>query len=552
MSVDATGASSESDKLVFSLRNEAAPPFDALGYIELGVNVQRSPERVAHKTEVRAAQLDDSARVLSLGRGATSGYEPERPKMPHTGLLGSFANGPKAIWREVPADPETGRPAYYHSETLNLSQWHRPKAPNLKPLQHQANDLQSISPRYQGLEPHERVKLIIGEMEFRPPREPTAAELEEQWAQEQIAKMQREAEEAEQEEGFDAANGGNGGANTDGADGGADGARRMPLLSATSRMLNPGEALPKLRSQPTAEERQIMREAAKAEKEAEQAKRQYAERVQKADEDYERTVRTIYTDAERAREEEAKKAAEERRKAAAAAELEAKMFAAKKSKGGGNKGGGAPAAAAADGKNGAAAGKKDSMAAPKNPDPRKQPKPMPTPLVVLERQVKEKCQELRENDEERRRMMRDVAYAKRVEEEERRSAPGFKDFDFINQAKLPEFAPIRKAERGEERRRQRQAMSSEAQSRHAELLKREAAERYEAAAAKGRVPSPEQFRMMTGSGGLATPRMDHGGEEAEEGTPRVSTLSQPPGSMYNAETAKGRARRLAAQLAKAR
>lgn len=527
--VDSVIPAADSEALMVALRNEHAAPFDSLGWVQLSVNVAPSPERKAHDKEQREAQRADAAegRVLSLSKGLTSGYD----KASNRGLLGSFANGPQAIWREIPADEETGRPAYYHSEALGVSQWQRPEAPPMRPVRHGPNDLQSISPRYQELEPHQRAALVMGEMEFPPPREPTAAELEEAWAQAQIAAMRSEEEEAEDGEG--AIGGGDGGG------GGAGSSRRLPLLSAASRLTNPGETIPKLRVQPTAEERQVRREAAKAERAAEAAKVHRVAAIRAAEETYERTAAQIVSDAEKAREDEARKEVEDRKRAARASAVDTPgMVSARAPKGakaGGVGGGKKEGGAASAEKSAAALG----------------PKPMPTPLVMLERQVAAKCQELRENDEERRRMMRDIAYQKRVEEEERRSAPGFKDFGQINQARIADMAAERKDEARraglqEERRQKAAEASAAAAKRRAELVRREESERRDGATSPSLADSA---RLLSSS--ARTPRAAASDElyERDHASAVVTRLSQPHGAGQSTTTAAGRARKLAAELA---
>jgi hypothetical protein len=499
------------DTLVVALRNEAAEPLSDQGWLQL--NIKCSPRHRAAQTR------EDDIGTRAHGevrQGLFPQSEPAAAK-PKTKahLLGSFASGPQAIWREVPASGD--RPAYYHSEVLGVSQWRRPNMPLPRPeVQQLATDLKLVSPGYTDLLPTEQSALLYGEMKPRAPREPTAAEEEEARAQAALSVLAAaESAEEEQEEG-------------------AKSPGRLPLLSAAASQhgtLGESGAITNSKLRAPAKSisgaayRSARREEVAAEKGAERARKAKLEAGRRAQQTFENTLAAIEAKAVEA-------AVEAEAELQRQQELEQKQQELEQAKL--KKAGGLSARPNLD----SAAASKGDVTKPR------EGKPKPATYTQIERLIKSKCEALRADEEALYRMRKAIRDDRVEAMRQARSAPDYKPFLVLNQQLVSDHTPQKRAAHHLERHRRHQQMSAEAAARHAGLLSEESSRHLGWDASMSMPRSPRTPRTPS--------ELQRERERAEEREKRGSTLSLGPGAMYSEDTSKGRARKLAAQLAKRR
>ena len=504
----------ESETLTFALRNEALPAVSAAAWVNLEVNVAVSPRKP--KPQVRAAHLS-LAPCRSCSSFSSASDRTASLPQPTNSLLGSFAAGPSALWRRV--ERTDGR-VYYYSAELGVSQWQRPPAPPLHAIAYPTPDLRGANDYWDELTTSEKLALTVGSLDPVPPEEPPPLQ--------GPAVRRRDRRVAEAPSVLEAVHG------DEGADGDHDGdssTPRLPLLSTAARKQGPmagalgGNVAGSLLGPPSGERAAALVTAAEAAQAAAAAKDNRVEVARRTREELDALNASLA--AKRAEEaaaaEAAKKAEAEEAAAAAAAAKVAKG--AKGGKGGGESGGEAAEASKAD-----------------------SGRPRGLTIKQLEEQIDVKLGALREDGEERYRLQRTIQQEKSAAARAAAAAPSYKPFVDLNRAHVAEWRPEVRSQAMSERKRQQLVMQEEASARHAALVSQEM--QHALASARGRVgehwetghwqvPLPPEIASPRSAG--ASPRR----------TPRKgpSTLLAAPGAMFTADSAKGRARRLAARLA---
>ena len=169
---------------------------------------------------------------------------------------------------------------------------------------------------------------------------------------------------------------------------------------------------------------------------------------------------------------------------------------------------------------------------------------------------------LHEDDDERERLLRNIAREKHRALTTLMASPAYKPFVQLNQDQLADHSPRRKAAILEERRQVRTHQSEDAAKRYEELKNEELLQRIDAARRRtgdhwvnGHWSTDLPAGMQSSFGGSTSSPRQPAADEVEgleAQPPRESTLLVAPGAMYAESTAKGRARRLAAKLAHVR
>jgi hypothetical protein len=531
-----------------SLRNEHLPTFAQTGWLDLRVQLTSQEgsrsARTADETATRGAKdlgrgpvpAGPSRYVGSFDEASAIGRRDGAGK-----LMGSFASGPQMIWREVPATAE--RPAYYYSETFGVSQWHRPKMPQPRKLHLAPNDLKAVSPAFDRLDVAEQRALTVGRL---PPHPPVPEYFEEEEEGADVPEWDEEEEEEEEEEE-------------------ALSTPRLPLLSLAARQQIPGEdkalsCTPRLRTAPTDEERQVRHEAAAAKAAAAAAKAARVETARRARLEYEH----ILSEAE------ATAAAHEQEKSASEA---SKPSEAGKAPAAGGVGGGAMELSSAAARVAALfaepkfeKGDKASAPPPTAPAPAApgaprppgggvlssvQKRPKRATMSQLEGQIDEKLSGLRNDGEELERLRKQIRDERRAIRLAKTSAPSYKPYVHLNASgvwseQTPNKQQARRAQRAEAHRQ----MLDEATMRHAELVRLETLHTIDAARSRTGEHWPTGHWAVPLPPSRAHTASQAASDFAERVRDRASTLLLAPGAMFAPDTSKGRARRLAAHIAR--
>ena len=171
--------------------------------------------------------------------------------------------------------------------------------------------------------------------------------------------------------------------------------------------------------------------------------------------------------------------------------------------------------------------------------------------------ISRKVAELRGDSEELERLRKSIRDEKRAAAEAREGAPGYKPYVSHNVQLAAEWKPAKLASDRAAKAASRMALVEATARRHASLLEREVLETLGAARerhgdhwANGHwaVQLPQSLRSMPRVGASSSPRARGAGDDL----PLPATLSMRPGDAHawSSDTAKGRARRLAAQIAR--
>ena len=150
---------------------------------------------------------------------------------------------------------------------------------------------------------------------------------------------------------------------------------------------------------------------------------------------------------------------------------------------------------------------------------------------------------------------------KRAAEAAEAARPGYKPYVQLNHANaFTEHTPRKNEERRQERKQRHDALQLHTARRHASLVQQEFEGALVAARARTgdhwasghwELPLPPSMRSLPKPSPRRQRQQQAAAAEGEErGPERESTLMLAPGSMYAEDTSKGRARRLAAQIAK--
>ena len=542
-------------KFKLSLRNEHMPAFANTGFLELSVRVQ-TPQTATLAVSTKSLDAPLTARTPSRespraqSRGSSRGYGTARFKgsyddagkgVYNRSLMGSFASGPSVIWREVPATDE--RPAYFHSETYGVSQWHRPTVPPPRALHLAPTDLKSISPRYEAMSLAERTMLLVG----APPPESDASAPA---APPPPSDFPLEAPAPDGDDDDDDT-----GVPSAGSGGELRARPQLPLLSQMSRNLGANPI--KVRHPPSTEEKAILRERAQSKRDADLAKANRLETARRSRLEYDEAIERMARDAAEAAQAKAKAEAEAAARAKAIAEATAKMD--RKGKkapvgGGGNASAKAAQDAAAEAVAAAAAAARKKAGAAVAKEKR-------MTMSQLENHIESRLGDLRDDPHERYRLLSAIRDEKRAADERKQAAPGYKPFVQLNQETLGEHAPERASVRRDERREKTARLHAAAASRHEELQRMEVVETLDAARSRcgdhwanghWSTPLPPSMQRSPRVSPRASMASLGFGTDADDDARREGSLLLAPGepTPWAADTAKARARRLAAKLAR--
>ena len=572
------------ERLSVALRNEHAPSFAPAGWMTLEVKVSptkaehmplsgslRTPRGFTPASRTRtpgarsarkaASDQPTPAELAATGpaRFNKSSYNPEdaAQRRLNTKMMGSFATGVNMIWREVPATED--RPKYYYSEHHGVSQWNRPRTTKPREMmaaRDEANELKQFSPRYSGIRVTDQVPEPADMPPYSPPPPPPKPPRED---------GEPEEEEEEGEEAFDP----NGPAEP------RPYPPRLPMLSEAARNTGDGKPPAKFRSAPSEQEIAALREVKDSKLAFEVARQNRYETDRRTKLQYEATIAAVA--ARKFALEMGYEAAQPAGGQSAKSRRSSKEIA------------DAPAAAAPPPPTSSLFGKKEELSAaalkiqalfdepapkpvkpPPPPEPPKKKKEVAKPvgagkitkekrLTPMETQVilEEKLDKLRNDDEKLHLLRKSIEDEKEAAVAAVKAVPGYKDFGKVNAQLVPNFRPERRRQILEERSSARKQLQDEAHHRHAELLRREVVETMSDARSRTgdywttghwSVELPKSMQSSP-----RTPRRAVTSQQEEDALmekERESTLNREPGVMYPESTAKGRARKLAAQIAR--